>query len=264
MGAWGNGLYSNDDAEDFLELVRAVIKLPIESDALVDLLWEEEGKDLEHETTFYLVLADQMEKRGILDAKVRDRAISILENQTDLEELRQIGQDERDLKYRKKANLKLLERLKTPHLKKARKPLAKPQPAVVKIGDYVCFPTQKGAVRDPYCPPEMEEFVADGWGLLHVHDVGWELGYLNWISIDVLKWPHEHCPTLKEAETSPPFGFGLSFGTLSRSHYKHMHMQVIGNQPPRFDAEPPGPDDRTARFVAINNYSVSNLLWYPH
>lgn len=260
MGAWGPGLYSNDDAADFVDLVRAVLRLPTKIDDLITLLRTEAKQELFDETTFYLVLADQLEKRGIRHPETTNKAIMILEGGLDIEEMRLADADDNDLKARAKSNLTLLARLKAPREAKIRKTLKKPQPAAVAPGDYVCFPTQSGSSPNPYVPSGREKFVQNGWGLIQIHGIGWEFEYLSLVKLFRLEWPHEHRPNFEDVNDLRPEG-SLSYGTLSVTHYKRMQMQVIGNQAPRPDAPPPGPDDRTARFAALNDISIINCLF---
>ena len=259
MGAWGPGLYSNDDAADFADLIRAVLRLPKPIDELVDLLLDEAEDALEHPALSVLILADQFEKRGIRHPKTYSEAIKVLEAGSDIEILRKAEMDEQDIKTRMKSNLKILGRLRKPCTKRPRKTLSKPQPAVVSAGDYVRFPTQSRASRNPYFPPGREDFQPDGWGIVQVHDVGWEFEYLSWVKLFRLRWEHQYPPSAKDAEQAPPVD-NLGFGTLSPSHFKRMEMEIVANQPPRSDASPPRPDDRTARFVTLNDISISNLL----
>lgn len=259
MGTWGSGLYSNDDAADFVDLVRGIIKLPKPVDDLVTLLSTAAEDDLADQTTFFLVLADQFEKKGINHPDIFSKAVAILEKGTDIEELRDAGADDQDLRVRAKSNLKLLARLKNPRAEKPRNTLRKPQKAVVAAGDYICFPTQQGNSPNPYFPAETEGFAQDGWGLIQIHDVGWEFEYLNWVKMFPLAWHHDRRPTLEDATVSPPLR-KLGYGTLSASHFKRMQMQKLGNQVPRTDAPPPSDGECTARFLALNDKSISNLL----
>jgi hypothetical protein len=259
MGTWGSGLYSNDDAADFVSLVRTVLKLPKTVDELVALLSTAAEDDLADQTSFYLILADQFEKRGINHSNIFLKAVSILEEGIDIEELRKAEVDDQSLKSRAKSNLRLLTRLKNPRPEKPRKTFTKPQNAIVAPGDYVCFPTQLGNAPNPYFPQGAEGFVQDGWGLVQIHDTGWEFEYLNWVKLFPLVWHHERRPILEDAIASPPLS-NLGYGTLPATHFKRMQMRIIGNGAPRVDASPPGEHDCTARFVAINDISISNLL----
>jgi hypothetical protein len=156
--------------------------------------------------------------------------------------------------------LKILSRLKNPRPEKPRKTLKKPQPVVVEVGDYVRFPTQCRGARNPFFPPGREDFQADGWGIIQIHDVGWEFEYLSWVKLFRLEWEHQYPPSAQDAENAVPFD-NLAFATLSPSHFKRMEMEIVGNQPPRADASPPRAGERTARFVALNDISICNLLF---
>src|SRR5437763_6729859 len=70
MGAWGPGLYSSDMAAAMRGVIKSALRLPFDEDRIVDILCEGEQKtasdpDDEDHTTFWLVLADQFEKRGV-------------------------------------------------------------------------------------------------------------------------------------------------------------------------------------------------------
>lgn len=261
MGAWGAGLYSNDDASDLTELVKAVLKLPKEIDDLVDIMKREmlDG-DGDIELTFWLVLADQFEKKGLRHAATTLKATSILENQTDIEELRGLDMSEADLAMRVKYNEKMLTRLRSPRPEKLRKTLNSPQTAVVAANDVITFPTQNGKSRNPYFPAGQEAFDANGWGFVQIHDVGHEFGYLNWISVFALGWPQSHRPSFDDAASSSVTG-PLRYGTLSKSHLKKMEVDILGNVGPRFDAPSYKSGGHTARSVVLSDVSISNAFF---
>ena len=77
MGVWGAGLYSGDFAKDLRSTISAVARLPFDSDKLVDILCETEPRaasnpDDEAHTSFWLIVADQFAKRGIVcDSRAR-------------------------------------------------------------------------------------------------------------------------------------------------------------------------------------------------
>ena len=79
MGAWGTGLYSGDFALDVRAVVAAVARVPLDEDEMVKALCVTEKSAAENpadedHAIFWLVLADQIEKRGIFSARVRDAA----------------------------------------------------------------------------------------------------------------------------------------------------------------------------------------------
>jgi len=258
MGAWGTGLYSNDDAADFLSTVRAVLKLPLPPDELVDLLRIEAQDAVADQTTANLIIADQFEKYGVHHPDTFMKAIKILETGQDIEVLRIAESDEKDLRGRAKSNQKLIHRLRNPRPGRQRKTHKKPQPAVATPGDYICFPIQFGCPRCIYDPTGQPDFQPEGWGLVQIHDVGWELGYLNWVQVLPLKWGNKRSPTLQEAVDALVID-GLYFGVLSRRNFKVLGMQIIGNQAPRLHTTPPKPGQVDARFVALNAIPFSYI-----
>ncbi len=260
MGAWGPGLYANDDAEDLLSLIRAVLKLPQPLDELVELLRREAEDETYEETTFWLVLADQLEKKGIHHSPTATKAITLLTNGADLEDMRAAGADDADLKARAKSNAKLLARLKAPREERPRKTLKTPQRAVVAVGDYISFPTQRGSSRNPYFPADEEGFVQDGWGLAQVHGVGWEFEYLNWIVLLPLRWRSLQPPTFENATTAQPMG-ELCAGTLAATHFKRMQMSILGNQTPQPRLPQNAHRELHCRQIALNDISICNALF---
>ena len=260
MGAWGSGLYSNDDAADFVETVRTLLRVPKPIDQILHILREEAGDTLSDQTTLPLILADQFEKRGIRHLETFKEAIKILEEGRDLDEMSCSDFDKTDFKTRAKSNKLLSARLQKPRPEKPRKTLNKPQKTLVSKGDYVRFPTQNGCVNCPYAPQGMEEeFVPDGWGVVQIHDVGWEFDYLNWVKLFPLEWHSNEPPELDDAKVALPLR-DLGYGTLSAQRFKRMHMQIIGNDEPRSDAPSSTEDLCTARFVTTIDRCVSILL----
>jgi hypothetical protein len=68
MGAWGIGLYASDFALDLRATVGAVVRLPLDEEKLVAAICAAEETTAENpadedHTVFWLVLADQFEKR---------------------------------------------------------------------------------------------------------------------------------------------------------------------------------------------------------
>src|SRR5438067_9855238 len=89
MGAWGAGLYSSDMAADMRAVIKSALRLPFDEDRVVDILRDcdraaaDNAGDEDH-TTFWLVLADQFEKRGVAHAPSREKAITIIDRGDDL------------------------------------------------------------------------------------------------------------------------------------------------------------------------------------
>jgi hypothetical protein len=92
---------------DLRSTIRAVSRLPFVSDQLVEILCDSEpgaAKDStgEDHTTFWLVVADQFARRGIVSDRVRNKALEIINHGLDLSALqnsaclRQIWQAQED------------------------------------------------------------------------------------------------------------------------------------------------------------------------
>ncbi|HXJ20632.1 MAG TPA: hypothetical protein VMT03_10395 [Polyangia bacterium] len=100
MGTWGVSLYCSDDALDLRTSIRAVCRLPYNGDELVGLLVDlnsdapDPGK--EGHSTFWLVVADQFQRRGIRSL-ARRRALEIIADGTDLSMLAKLGMADADL-----------------------------------------------------------------------------------------------------------------------------------------------------------------------
>src|SRR5438874_2296958 len=116
MGTWGPSLYSCDIAADLRTMIGAVLKLPFDDERVVDVLCEREPRaandpaDEDH-TVFWLVLADQLAKRGVASARVREKAVSIIDGGSDLAMAHHLGMKDADLRKRTKALDELRARL---------------------------------------------------------------------------------------------------------------------------------------------------------
>ena len=92
VSTWGLGvraLYSNDIAKDLKSTIAAVTRLPLDTDELVGIIsssFPEAANDANDEdhTTFWLVLADQLHRKGIESRDAFDRAIEIVDSGKDL------------------------------------------------------------------------------------------------------------------------------------------------------------------------------------
>src|SRR3954471_15187170 len=96
MGVWAAGLYSGDFAADLRSAVRAVSRLPFDGARLTDILCETEADAAtqpqnEDHTTFWLGVADQFPRRGIVCDRVLEKAIAIIDSGTDLALLTKLG-----------------------------------------------------------------------------------------------------------------------------------------------------------------------------
>jgi len=117
MGAWGTGLYSSDMTADMRATIKSVLRLPLDEDGIVDVLRNCEGRTAddpndEDYTTFWLVLADQFEKRGVAHTPTRAKATPIIDRGEDLAMMVRRGMKDADLRKR---GAKLAELRALPH-----------------------------------------------------------------------------------------------------------------------------------------------------
>lgn len=257
MGSWGAGFYSSDDATDLRPLISAVLKLPIEIEDALQIVqseaeWDPANPDMP------LIIADQLEKRGIVHRPAFDAAAQIIEAGRDIAYLKALGLGPNELNARQKGNAALVARLRNPRHQSPRKTLKTPQKAAVIEGEYYCFPIQDGSAKNPYLRERQDTFVADGWGLVQIHDVGWAYGYLNWIKVLPLRWGQHRPPTFQDAKRAPHLG-KVGFGTLSTAHKNRMEMRLLGRDTPRDDAPEPELPGRP-NYAAVHDISICNVL----
>jgi hypothetical protein len=155
MGSWGSGLYASDMACDLRAMIGAVARLPFDDERLVDILCERERiandpADEDH-TIFWLVLADQFEKRGLASARVRERAIAIIDEGRDLAAHERRGLNGADLTKRTRMLGELRTRLvAAPRPQRPRTTLKAPQPYTLEVGTLYACPTLGSAAINPY------------------------------------------------------------------------------------------------------------------
>ena len=185
MGAWGPGLYSDDYALDLRATLAAVCRLPIDGPEIVKLLCDLEPASLSPEdedyATFWLVVADQLHRRGI-PSRAEERALAIIDDDSNLKMLEELGMSPADLKKRRRNLGRHREALTTPAPDKQRKTLKNPQALVVEQGQVYTFPVDsRGNCVNPYFTDATRPgFVPKGWGAFLVANTGHALGYLAW------------------------------------------------------------------------------------
>src|SRR3954468_22169895 len=172
MGAWGTGLYSSDLAADMRATITSVLRLPLDEDRIVPIPREGEGRPAndpndEDHTAFWLVLADQFEKRGVAHAPTRDKAIAIIDGGDDLAMMEKRGMKAADLRKRGAKLAELRARLAAaPRVSKPRATIKAPEPYVLETGVLYACPVQGSSCINPYFGNKQLArwpFVPDGW-----------------------------------------------------------------------------------------------------
>src|ERR1043166_7085742 len=204
MGAWGAGLYSSDMAADMCATIKSVLRLPLDEDRIVDILRDCEGHAAndpndEDYTTFWLVLADQFEKRGVAHGPTRQKAMTIIERGEDLDMMEKRGMKLVDLRKRGAKLAELRARLAaTPECSKPRTTIKGPEPYVLEIGVLYACPV-RGANINPVGGKKNFDgstWTPDGWRQFVILNRGRAFGYLAWYQPLVCKKPVREKPRL--------------------------------------------------------------------
>jgi hypothetical protein len=239
MGAWGIGLYSSDMAADMRATIKSVLRLPFDEDRIVDILRDCEDRaandpnDEDH-TTFWLVLADQFEKRGVAHAPTREKAITIIDRGDDLTMMEKRGMKAADLRKR---GAKLAELRATlaaaPSLSKLRAMVEAPEPYVLETGVLYACPVQGSSCINPYFSKKLLErfpFAPDGWRQFVILERGRAFDYLAWYQPLVCKKPVQHKPQLSDAGADLWWQLDTPKTCLPRI-FERMGIEAIGRLP---------------------------------
>ncbi len=272
MGTWGPGLYSSDIAEDLKASIRAVTRLPFDEGQLVDILRATEpdaANDPANEdyTVFWLVLADQLQKRGIDAPAVRGTALALIDDGTDLARFKELGLWEAGLRKRAKALGELRARLVAPMpAAKRQAVLRAPQPYALELGGVYSYPTKGGECINPYMGPKYFDRAAwepDGYGLMAIVNRGRAFDFLTWYQPLVAVG----APTEKPTAIPLDMIWRLKLpGTCSPAHFKKMELEQVGQvtfDPEKLRARFPARPGRASwgwegRIQAINDISIAN------
>jgi hypothetical protein len=101
MGAWGTGLYSGDFAVDLGDDRRSRTAAAGRGGACRrDLLSRAVRPVDDDHAIFWLVLADQLEKRGIFSRRVRETALAIIDDRENAPAMQALGMNPADIRKR--------------------------------------------------------------------------------------------------------------------------------------------------------------------
>jgi hypothetical protein len=237
MGTWGTGLYSGDFAMDLRSTIGAVARLPFDGDRLVEILCEAEpgaannSNDEEH-TIFWLVVADQFARRAIACARVREKALTIIDGGSDLAMHAKLGMSPADLKKRQKALAEVRARLTvaTADSVKPRPILKRPQPFLMDVGECLIYPTSgKDCINSYYSSKDkIPGWKHEGWSTMVVVDRGRAFDFLTWYTPVTISAPTAEKPTFAMLRSITPWILRRS-GTCSAVHFKRLELERIGS-----------------------------------
>jgi hypothetical protein len=275
MGVWGTALYSGDFAMDLCSTIAAVARLPFDADRLVEILCEAEPTaannptDEEH-TTFWLVLADQFAKRGIVSDRTRKKAFEIIDADEDLAMLTKLGMKPADIRKRRTMLEALKERIRAAPTYKPRTVIKKPQPLLMETGDVIAYPTCAGKCINPYfASKELDRqytrdgpvpWKQDGWAAALIIDCGRAFDFLAWYRPLTVAVPSSEKPSI-ESLRGPVLWRLETPGTCSPNQFKKMELERIGRlavDPEKLKTVFPGL--RPGISAAVNDISLANRL----
>ena len=239
MGTWGIGLYSSDTAADMRATIKSVLRLPFDENRIVNILCDGERKaaddrnDADH-TTFWLVLADQFEKRGIAHAPTREKAIAIIDRGDDLDMMEKRGMKLADLRKRGAKLAELRARLAAaPCVSKPRATIKAPEPYILDIGVLCACPVQRSSCLTP-CLRENSyadtPWIPDGWRQFVILDRGRAFDFLAWYQPLVTKKPVKQKPRLFDAADDLWWELDTP-KTCSQRYIDCMQIEAIGGLP---------------------------------
>jgi hypothetical protein len=235
MGVWGAGLYSGDFAMDLRGAVKSVARLPFDGDKLVEFLCDIElgaanhPEDEDH-TTFWLVIADQFAKLGIVSQRAKERALQIIDEGSDIAMLTRLGMNVSGLRKRQKMLVDLRRSLTAaPQPATHRSVMQKPQPFVMDVGDVFVYPTSLGRCKEN-CPawirivPPWEQ---DGWNAVVIVSAARAFDFLAWYRPLTLASPVKEKSDLSRLRSAPLWVLKRP-GTCRAVDLKRLGMEKIG------------------------------------
>ncbi|WP_266170294.1 hypothetical protein [Dyella subtropica] len=222
---------------DLRTTVGAVVRLPYDPDRLVEILCETEptaandSTDEDH-PTFWLIVADQFAKRGIVCDHVREKAFQIIDNGADIAMLQKAGMSESGLRKRGKQLQELRTRIAAANVQKPRAVLKKPQPLLMDVGDVIVYPTRRGDPINPYFATVRmtngRPWIPDGWGAAVIIDCGRAFEFLSWYRPLTVAEARSEKPPLDLLRGDVLWRLRRP-GTCSAPHFQRMELEKVGN-----------------------------------
>jgi hypothetical protein len=269
MGAWGAGLYANDLAADLKSTIAALAKLPFDGDRIAEILCQDAAEVIADEadedyTNFWLVAADQFQKKGLRCESVRKTAIRIIESGQDIALMTDLDMSSTDLKHRQKCLAELKARLSAPvSSEKPRKTMKKPQPLVMSVGELFAYPVSQGEPLNPYFPhprTDVSGWKHDGFGAMLIIDTGLAFGFLAWYTLATIDVMTEQPLRIDEALNVRKW-FLRNSGTSSVAHMKKMELAKIASCDLDHDKIAKNfPNRKAGVSYAVNDITICNHM----
>lgn len=245
MGAWGEGLYDDDEACDVRDSIVLLSKMPGDGESILGLVLEQFGRDenLDEDgcPTFWMVVADQFSKRGIECDRAMRLALAAMDIGADLADLEAKEMEPKGLKSRKKVHEKLREQILHPKPSGSRRVPKSPPNLAVATGEIYSFPTMNGTGLNAWFSSwEEAGFEPNGWGSLIILEVGRVFDWFPWAAYTPLVTDPNKEPDFNTAvESKTLFSDGVAFFAPKKAHMKKMGMKLLG----RVDVFQPAVDE---------------------
>jgi hypothetical protein len=263
MGAWGIGLYSGDFARDLKATISAVCRLPLDEGPLVDAICQSEltaatkPADEDH-TIFWLVLADQFERRLIFSKRVHETALAIIDGGKDAATMQALGMRAADIRKRADKLAELRARLLAqPKASGKRKTIKAPEPYVFDLYGVYAYPTRGGAPINPYMPAKRFDRAAwhpDGFGLMVVLGRGRAFEFLAWHNavkaVEIVPATPDREALAGSIRWAAPF-----YGTCNPAHFRKLELSEVG----AFGLDPARVDHFFPHLAPGDAHAVSDI-----
>ncbi|HEV8679110.1 MAG TPA: hypothetical protein VGQ90_07020 [Stellaceae bacterium] len=267
MGAWGTGLYAGDFAQDLKAAISAVCRLPLAEEQLVEAICQSEAEAAgdpanEDHTIFWLVLADQFEKRRIFSRRVQQTALAIIDDGKDAATMQALGMQPGDIRKRAAKLAELRARLAVqPKLSVERKTIKAPLPYVFEQYGVYAYPVRGGEPINPYLPAtrfDRASWHPEGFLLMLILSRGRAFGYLPWY---VAAKATQILPAVPNRATvaADVRWTATIYGTCNPTHFKKLELTETGI----FQLDPARVDHffphlATGIIQAVSDISIAN------
>jgi hypothetical protein len=234
----------------------------------VEILCENESaaannpNDQDH-TTFWLVAADQLARRGVFCERVREKALGIIDSGSDIAMLSRLGMKPRDVKKRQRMLDDLGRHLTAAsQVVKPRTVLKKPQPFLMETGEVFVFPTSGGECINSYfsSKEKIPGWSQNGWGAVIIVERGRAFDFLAWYRPLLISYARTNKPDLAQLRSEPLWVLKPP-GTCTPTHFKRLELERIGTV--LIDGEKLArlfPERSSGRRQAVDDISITNSL----
>jgi hypothetical protein len=169
---------------DLRSSIALLAEMPVSGDRLLDILLTDRtnvGLDDDGGPTFWLVVADQFERRGIACARAVEQALLAIDSGADERSMRDLDMSDRDIRKRKAGMTALATRLRAPR-PITRKVAKKPPASVVSPGDVYSFRlTTDGEPINPWLIDRLRsKLILGGWRALLILRTGRAYDWFPW------------------------------------------------------------------------------------